>query len=116
MARRRRGRSGGWPLAAIEWLARAKTEAAYPFHRASRLQQAAVCRLGLSLRFRGGFEPAYNAQAGVDHGSRLIVVNHASPNPNDKRELQPALDNLGYGKEKCEILMNWPIPVLAVKL
>jgi len=35
----------------------------------------------------GGFEQAYNAQAGVDHGSRLIVVNHLSQNPNDKQEL-----------------------------
>ena len=42
----------------------------------------------------GGFEQAYNAQAGVEHGSRLIVVNHLSPNPNDKQELPPALDNL----------------------
>ena len=42
----------------------------------------------------GGFEQAYNAHVGVEHTSRLIVVNHASPNPNDKQELQPALDNL----------------------
>lgn len=42
----------------------------------------------------GGFEQAYNAQAGVEHGSRLIVVNHLSPNPNDKQELPPALDKL----------------------
>jgi len=42
----------------------------------------------------GGFEQAYNAQAGVEHTSRLIVANHASPHPNDKQELQPALDNL----------------------
>jgi transposase len=42
----------------------------------------------------GGFEQAYNAQAGVEHNSRLIVENHLSPNPNDKQELQPALDNL----------------------
>jgi transposase len=39
----------------------------------------------------GGFEQAYNAQAGVDHGSRLIVENHVSQHPNDKQELQPAL-------------------------
>ena len=39
----------------------------------------------------GGFEPAYNAQIGVDHGSRLIVENHVSQHPNDKQELQPAL-------------------------
>jgi multidrug efflux pump subunit AcrA (membrane-fusion protein) len=42
----------------------------------------------------GGFEQTYNAQAGVDHGSRLMVENHVSQNPNDKQELQPALDNL----------------------
>lgn len=42
----------------------------------------------------GGFEQAYNTQIGVDHGSRLIVENHVSQNPNDKQELQPALDNL----------------------
>lgn len=39
----------------------------------------------------GGFEQAYNAQVGVDHGSRLIVENHVSQHPNDKQELQPAL-------------------------
>lgn len=39
----------------------------------------------------GGFEQAYNAQIGVDHGSRLIVENHVSQHPNDKQELQPAL-------------------------
>ena len=48
----------------------------------------------------GGFEQAYNAQAGVDHGSRLIVVNHLSPNPNDQQELQPALDNLSQLPEE----------------
>jgi transposase len=48
----------------------------------------------------GGFEQAYNAQAGVEHGSRLIVVNHASPNPNDKQERQPALDNLSQLPEE----------------
>lgn len=48
----------------------------------------------------GGFEQAYNAQVGVDHGSRLIVVNHLSPNPNDKQELQPALDNLSQLPEE----------------
>jgi hypothetical protein len=41
-----------------------------------------------------GFEQTSNAQAGVDHGSRLIVENPVSQNPNDKQELQPALDNL----------------------
>ena len=48
----------------------------------------------------GGFEQAYNAQAGVDHDSRLIVENHLSPNPNDKQELQPALDTLSQLPEE----------------
>jgi hypothetical protein len=42
----------------------------------------------------GGFEQTYNAQAGVDQGSRLLVENHVSPNPNDTQERPPALDNL----------------------
>jgi hypothetical protein len=48
----------------------------------------------------GGFEQTYNAQAGVDHGSRLIVENHVSQNPNDKQELPPALDNLSQLPQK----------------
>jgi hypothetical protein len=43
----------------------------------------------------GGFEQAYHAQAGVDPGSRLIVVNPASQHPHDQPELPPALDHLG---------------------
>jgi transposase len=42
----------------------------------------------------GGFEQAYNAQAGVDTETLLIVTTHVSQAPNDKQELKPALDNL----------------------
>ena len=42
----------------------------------------------------GGFEQAYNAQASVDMDSRLIVGQHVSQNPNDKQEIEPALDEL----------------------
>jgi transposase len=42
----------------------------------------------------GGFEQAYNAQAGVDVTTMLIVEQHVSQNPNDKQEVEPALDNL----------------------
>jgi transposase len=42
----------------------------------------------------GGFEQAYNAQAGVDTETLLIVTTHVSQAPNDKQELEPALDNL----------------------
>jgi hypothetical protein len=48
----------------------------------------------------GGFEQASNPQIGVDNGSRLIVENHVSQNPNDKQELQPALDNLSQLPEE----------------
>lgn len=42
----------------------------------------------------GGFEQAYNAQASVDIDTMLIVGNHVSQNPNDKQEVEPALEQL----------------------
>lgn len=42
----------------------------------------------------GGFDQTYNAQAGVDTDTILIVCNHLSQAPNDKLELEPALANL----------------------
>lgn len=42
----------------------------------------------------GGFEQAYNAQAGVETASKLIVSTHLTQQPNDKQELKPTLDNL----------------------
>jgi transposase len=42
----------------------------------------------------GGFEQAYNAQAGVDTESMLIVTSHVSQQTNDKREREPAIANL----------------------
>jgi len=42
----------------------------------------------------GGFEQAYNAQAGVDTETMLIVTAHVSQAPNDKKELEPALTNV----------------------
>jgi len=42
----------------------------------------------------GGFEQAYNAQASVELDSMLIVGRHVSANPNDKKELAPALEEL----------------------
>ncbi len=42
----------------------------------------------------GGFEQTYNAQAGVDMDSMLIVENHVTQHPNDKQEIKPALKNL----------------------
>jgi transposase len=44
----------------------------------------------------GGFEQAYNAQAGVDTETLLIVTTHVSRAPNDKQELEPALTNLKH--------------------
>ncbi len=42
----------------------------------------------------GGFEQAYNVQAGVDTATKLIVATHITQQPNDKQELKPTLDNL----------------------
>lgn len=39
----------------------------------------------------GGFEQCYNAQASVEHDSRLIVHQHVTQNTNDKQEIQPTL-------------------------
>jgi len=42
----------------------------------------------------GGFEQCYNAQASVDIEILLIVGRHLSQNPNDKLEIDPALEVL----------------------
>lgn len=42
----------------------------------------------------GGFEQAYNVQAGVDMDTMLIVTTHVTQAPKDKKELEPALTNL----------------------
>lgn len=39
----------------------------------------------------GGFEQAYNAQAGVDVETYLIVEQHVTQHTNDKQEIEPAL-------------------------
>lgn len=48
----------------------------------------------------GGFEQAYNVQAGVDTASLLVVAAHISQNPNDKQELKPVLEALGQLPEE----------------
>ena len=42
----------------------------------------------------GGFAQAYNAQAGVDTETHLIVAQHATDHTNDKQEVAPALERL----------------------
>jgi len=41
-----------------------------------------------------GFVQAYNAQAAVDIDSHLIVENHITQQPNDKQQIEPALERL----------------------
>jgi transposase len=41
-----------------------------------------------------GFEQSYNAQAGVDADTHLIVEQHVSQQPNDKQEIVPTLARL----------------------
>ncbi len=40
---------------------------------------------------RGGFEQSYNAQAGVDTETMMVITRHVSQAPNDKREVVPTL-------------------------
>lgn len=42
----------------------------------------------------GGFEQAYNAQASVDMDTMLVVGTHVSHAPNDKLEIEPAVECL----------------------
>jgi len=48
----------------------------------------------------GGFEQAYNVQAGVDTETMLVVTTHVTQAPNDKKEMEPALTNLKQLPEK----------------
>ncbi len=43
---------------------------------------------------RGGFEQSYNAQAGVDTETMVVVVPNVSQAPNDKREITPIPDKV----------------------
>jgi hypothetical protein len=42
----------------------------------------------------GGFEQAFNAQAGVDTTSKLIVAAYVTQQTNDKQQVKPTLENL----------------------
>jgi transposase len=42
----------------------------------------------------GGFEQSYNAQASVDVDTMLVVGQHLTQNPNDKLEIEPAIEAL----------------------
>ena len=59
----------------------------------------------------GGFEQAFNAQAGVDMKSMLIVTNHVTQATNDKEQIEPALAQLAdlpkqLGKAKAMVADN----------
>jgi transposase len=49
----------------------------------------------------GAFEQSYNAQAGVDVGSQMIVEEHVTQACNDKQELKPTLEGLEELKGKA---------------
>ena len=48
----------------------------------------------------GGFEQTYNAQAGVDLDTHLIVAQHLTQHPNDQQEVAPAVANLQALREQ----------------
>jgi len=43
-----------------------------------------------------GFQQCYNAQAGVDVDTHLIVEHHLTRQSNDKQEVAPALERLQH--------------------
>lgn len=49
----------------------------------------------------GGFEQTYNAQAGVDTKTMLIIASHATQHTNDKQEVTPALENITASPEEA---------------
>jgi transposase len=49
----------------------------------------------------GSFEQSYNAQAGVDTGSHMIVTERVTQSCNDKQELVPTLEDLKELEEKA---------------
>lgn len=56
----------------------------------------------------GGFEQAYNAQAGVDAGTMLVIATRVTQAPNDKEQVEPMLAVLAtqsqtLGEAKCLI-------------
>jgi len=52
----------------------------------------------------GGFEQAFNAQAGVDVDTHIIVEQHVTQNTNDKQEIEPALEKIaGLPEELGEV-------------
>jgi transposase len=57
------------------------------------------------MKTGGGFDHCYNAQAGVDHDSRLIVGQSLSNSPNDQKELVKTVDaipdEIGTPKNSC---------------
>jgi len=42
----------------------------------------------------GGFEQCYNAQAGVDVATKIIVSAYVTQEPNDKQQMKPALEKM----------------------
>ncbi len=54
----------------------------------------------------GGFEQSYNAQAGVDIDSLLIVAAHVSINTNDKKEIIPAIEELQKLPESVAVVKD----------
>jgi hypothetical protein len=54
----------------------------------------------------GGFEQGYNAQAGVDVDTHLIVEQHVTQHTNDKQEIEPALKKIAALPEELGEVEN----------
>ena len=58
------------------------------------------------MKTRDGFQQCYNAQAGVDTDSRLIIGQRVSQSPNDKQELAEDLKVVKENAEPVVVLVD----------
>jgi transposase len=58
------------------------------------------------MKTKDGFQQTYNAQAGVETDSRLIVGNRVSQSPNDKQELEPDLQEVQKNVTPAQALVD----------
>ena len=59
------------------------------------------------MKTKDGFQQCYNAQAGVDTGSRLIVGQRVSQSPNDKQELAEDLKAVKENVNPAIVLVDY---------
>jgi hypothetical protein len=54
----------------------------------------------------GGFEQSYNAQAGVDIDTMMVITAHVTQACNDKREVEPTLEQIAALPEELGVVQT----------